>query len=51
MVSKDFRRLLGSVEHVKVETVPGGHGFPIPSCDELVKLVCKIFGKSRGSTG
>ena len=38
-VSEDIGQLLGSPEHVEFKTVPGGHGFPVPSCDEVVKHI------------
>lgn len=36
-VSKDLYHLLE--DHVEIRSVPGGHGFPVPSCDEVVRHV------------
>lgn len=42
-VSEDIGQLLGSPGHVEFKTVPGGHGFPVPSCDEVVKHICNFW--------
>lgn len=42
-VSKDISQLLETPEHVEFRTVPGGHGFPVPSCDEVVKHICDFW--------
>ena len=42
-VSEDISQLLGSPEHVEFKTVPGGHGFPVPSCGEVVKHICNFW--------
>ena len=42
-VSEDIGQLLGTPEHVEFRRVPGSHGFPIPSCDEVVQHVCSFW--------
>lgn len=42
-VSEDISQLLGSPEHVEFKTVPGSHGFPVSSCDEVVKHICNFW--------
>lgn len=37
-VSEDLTKMLGGADHVEFKVVPGGHGFPVPSSDEVVKL-------------
>lgn len=42
-VSEDIAQLLGSPDHVTFKTVPGGHGFPVPSCNEVVNHICEFW--------
>ena len=42
-VSKDLNQMLGGAEHLSIEIVPGGHGFPVPGCDEVVKHICRFW--------
>ena len=35
-VSKDLHQMLGGPQHIEIKVVPGGHGFPVPSCDQVV---------------
>ena len=42
-VSEDLVELLGGPEHVEFRTVSGGHGFPIPSSDEVVKHISEFW--------
>ncbi|KAI9702964.1 MAG: hypothetical protein M1836_008178 [Candelina mexicana] len=42
-VMKELDQLLGGPEHVTCGTVPGGHGFPVPSCDEVVEHICRFW--------
>ena len=34
-VSRDLNDLLESPEHIEIKVVPGGHGFPVASCDQV----------------
>ena len=42
-VLEDLMQLLGGTEHIMFEVVPGGHGFPAPSCDEVVRHICRFW--------
>ena len=42
-VSEDVGQLLGP-EHVEFRTVPGGHGFPVPSRAEVIKHILESWG-------
>ena len=42
-VAEDIGQMLGTPEHVEFRTVPGSHGFPIPSCGEVVKHICSFW--------
>ena len=42
-VAEDIGQMLGTPEHVEFRTVPGSHGFPIPSCNEVVKHICSFW--------
>ena len=42
-VSEDLVQMLGGPEHVEFKTVPGGHGFPLPSSDEVVKHISDFW--------
>ena len=42
-VSEDISQLLGSPKHVEFRTVPGSHGFPVPSSDDVVKHICSFW--------
>lgn len=52
-VSEDLEQMLGGSEHVEFRTVAGGHGFPVPSSDEVVKHISDfwkltlVHGKSQ----
>ena len=43
-VSKDLEELLGGKDHVEFRTVPGGHGFPVPSCEDVVRHIVAFWG-------
>ncbi|KAI9849539.1 MAG: hypothetical protein M1837_004159 [Sclerophora amabilis] len=42
-VSKDLGQMLGGPDHVEFKTVPGSHGFPIPSSEEVVKHISDFW--------
>ena len=42
-VSKDLCSMLGSREYIEIQTVPGGHGFPVPACDQVVNQICDYW--------
>ena len=47
-VSADLLEIIGDPEHVEFKIVAGGHGFPIPNCDEVAKHISDFCGfKSR----
>ena len=41
-VSEDLGQMLGP-EHVEFRTVPGGHGFPVPSRAEVIKHILEFW--------
>lgn len=45
-VSEDLTKMLGGADHVEFKVVPEGHGFPVPSSDEVVKHI-SAFWKLR----
>ena len=52
-VSADLLSVIGDPEHVEVKVVAGDHGFPVPSCEEVAKLIldfCGFGNKARAST-
>ena len=38
-VSRDLDDLLGGPEHVDIKVVSGGHGFPVPRCDQVFEHI------------
>ena len=51
-VSADLSDIMGDSEHVDYRVVSGGHGFPVPSCDEVAKNVSDFCGfGSRDRSG
>ena len=42
-VSKDLVHMFGGPDHITFEIVPGGHGFPVPSCDEVVECISRFW--------
>lgn len=42
-VSEDIKSLIGGDGNVVIKTVPGGHGFPVPSCDEVVQHISEFW--------
>ena len=42
-VSRDLNDLLGGPEHVNIKVVPGGHGFPVPSCDQVFEHIRQFW--------
>ncbi len=42
-VSADLSKMIGGPEHVTFRSVPGGHGFPVPSCGEIVKHISEFW--------
>ena len=42
-VSRDLYDLLGGPEHVDIKVVPGGHGFPVPSCDQVFEHIRQFW--------
>ena len=43
-VSADLLYIMGDSEHVVVKTVAGGHGFPVPRCDEVANHISEFCG-------
>jgi len=43
-VSEDLLEMIGGPEHVDFKTVPGGHGFPVSSSDEVIELIADFWG-------
>ncbi|KAL9100975.1 MAG: hypothetical protein Q9163_003717 [Psora crenata] len=43
-VSEDLSKMIGGAEHVQFKLVPGGHGFPVPSSDEVVRHITEFWG-------
>lgn len=41
-LSEDLRQMLGE-EHVEIKTVPGGHGFPVPSSEHVIKHIFEFW--------
>ncbi|KAL8634650.1 MAG: hypothetical protein Q9228_007762 [Teloschistes exilis] len=39
-VSVDLLQMLGDPKHIDIGVVPGGHGFPIPSSNDVVEHIC-----------
>ena len=49
-VSTDLLHLMGDSEHVEFKAVAGGHGFPVPNCDEVANYIsdfCSFGSKDR----
>ncbi|MCJ1435565.1 hypothetical protein MMC27_004939 [Xylographa pallens] len=42
-VSEDLSQILGGHEHVVFKTVPGGHGFPVPSSEQVIGHICDFW--------
>lgn len=42
-VSADLSKMLGGPEHVEFRVTSGGHGFPVPSADDIVKHICQFL--------
>ncbi len=42
-VSADLSEMIGGPEHVTFRSVPGDHGFPVPSCEEVVKHISEFW--------
>lgn len=42
-VSEDLIQILGGEEHVEFKIVPGNHGFPVASCEEVVKHIAEFW--------
>lgn len=38
-VSADLLHIIGDPKHVEIKIVPGNHGFPVPSCDEVAEHI------------
>lgn len=47
-VSADLCYMMGDSGHVEFKTVPGGHGFPVPDCDEVAKHISDFCGFESG---
>ncbi|KAL9598456.1 MAG: hypothetical protein Q9219_004492 [cf. Caloplaca sp. 3 TL-2023] len=43
-VSADLTELLGGPEHLVVRYTSGGHGFPIPQSEDVIKYICEFWG-------
>ena len=41
-ISEDLKKIL-SDKHVEIKTVSGGHGFPVPSCAEVIKHISTFW--------
>lgn len=42
-LSADLLNIIGDSEHVDLKVVPGGHGFPVSSSNDVVKYVCDFL--------
>ena len=42
-VSVDLSQMIGGPKHITFKTVQGGHGFPVPSCDEVVEHISEFW--------
>jgi len=42
-VSADLSEMIGGPEHITFRSVPGDHGFPVPSCKEVVKHISEFW--------
>ena len=42
-VSEDLKNMLGGSQHVEFRTVPGGHGFPVPSSKDVIKHISDFW--------
>lgn len=42
-VSEDLIQIFGGEEHVEFKIVSGGHGFPVASCEEVVKHIAEFW--------
>lgn len=45
-VSEDLEHMLGQA-HVEFKTVPGGHGFPVPRSEQVVKHIAEFWGLDK----
>ena len=45
-VSEDLETLLGGKEHLVVKMVPGGHGFPVPSSEQIIQYISEFWNLS-----
>lgn len=43
-VSEDLSEMIGGTEHVEFKVVPGGHDFPVPSSEEVVRHISQFWG-------
>ncbi len=51
-VSADILGIICDPERVEFKVLPGGHGFPVPSCDEVAKHISDFCGlESRDQQG
>ncbi|KAL6718512.1 hypothetical protein ACLMJK_004604 [Lecanora helva] len=42
-LSTDLLDIIGDPQHLEIKVVPGSHGFPVPSCDLVVKHICNFW--------
>ena len=42
-VSEDLKTMLGGSQHVEFRTVPGDHGFPVTSSDDVIKHISDFW--------
>ena len=45
----ELSEMLGGSQHFEYKVVPGGHGFPVPSSNAVVKHVCEFWGLPASS--
>lgn len=42
-LSADLLDIIGGPDHVEFKVVPGGHGFPVTSSNDVVKYICDFW--------
>lgn len=48
-VSADLLEIIRDPEHIEVKVVAGGHGFPVPSCEEVGEHISNFWGLGSGN--
>ncbi|KAL8699458.1 MAG: hypothetical protein Q9224_001400 [Gallowayella concinna] len=42
-VSEDLIDIFGGSQFLEFKTVDGGHGFPVPSCEDVIRHICNFW--------